>query len=89
MNGTSGISTRFASCAASAAWQAMNPEWRQVNLVCSVDDDGDVHLERKPLPKMRDELITLFDHAELSKYLTEPELAEFDALPGAGKTEAK
>jgi succinate dehydrogenase / fumarate reductase flavoprotein subunit len=53
---------------------AMSPEWRQVNLVCSIDKTGDVHLERKPLPKMREELITLFDRVELSKYLTEDEL---------------
>jgi len=68
---------------------AMSPEWRKVNLVCSVDDSGDVHLERKSLPRMRAELITLFDRAELSKYLTDTEMDEFDALPGAGKTEAK
>jgi succinate dehydrogenase / fumarate reductase flavoprotein subunit len=67
----------------------MSPEWRKVNLVCSLDDSGDVHLERKPLPRMRGELITLFDRVELSKYLTDTELDEFDALPGAGKTEAK
>ena len=70
----------------------MSPQWRKVNLVCSVDDSGDVHLERKPLPKMREELITLFDRAELSKYLTEDELAEFDGPAGSdatSKTEAK
>jgi succinate dehydrogenase / fumarate reductase flavoprotein subunit len=64
----------------------MNPQWRQVNLVCSVDKDGDVHLERKALPKIRPELVDLFERTELSKYLTEEELAEFDAL---AETEAK
>jgi succinate dehydrogenase / fumarate reductase flavoprotein subunit len=59
----------------------MNPAWRQVNLVCSFDG-SDVVLERKPLPKMRSELIQLFDRAELSKYLTDEELAEFDAQSG-------
>jgi succinate dehydrogenase / fumarate reductase flavoprotein subunit len=63
----------------------MSPDWRQVNLVCSLDGD-DVHLERKPLPKIREELIQLFDRTELSKYLTEPEMAEFDAM---STTEAK
>ena len=58
----------------------MNPQWRQVNLVCSLDRDGDVQLERKPLPRMRDELIKLFDRGELSKYVTDEELALFDAL---------
>jgi succinate dehydrogenase / fumarate reductase flavoprotein subunit len=70
----------------------MSPQWRKVNLVCSLDDAGDVHLEHKPLPRMRTELIKLFDRTELSKYLTEDELAEFDAQAGSGttsKTEAK
>ncbi|OKI68919.1 fumarate reductase/succinate dehydrogenase flavoprotein subunit [Micromonospora sp. CB01531] len=58
---------------------AMDPAWRRVNLVCSLNGDA-VRLERKPLPKMRPELITLFDRAELAKYLTDEELAEFDAL---------
>src|SRR3954453_12496854 len=49
----------------------MTPEWRKVNLVCSLDDSGEVHLERKPLPKMRPELMKLFDRTELSKYLTD------------------
>jgi succinate dehydrogenase / fumarate reductase, flavoprotein subunit len=56
----------------------MDPDWRRVNLVCSLDGDN-VRLERKPLPKMRPELGQLFDRAELSKYLTDEELAEFDA----------
>jgi succinate dehydrogenase flavoprotein subunit len=63
----------------------MTPEWRTVNLVCSIDESGEVVLERKPLPKMRDELIQLFDRSELSKYLTEDELADFDALVGEAK----
>jgi succinate dehydrogenase / fumarate reductase flavoprotein subunit len=63
----------------------MDPTWRQVNLVCSLDDDGDVVLERKQLPKMRPELLRLFSLTELSKYLTEEELAEYDALVGEAK----
>ena len=54
----------------------------------ALDDDGDVHLERKPLPRMRDELISLFEHTELSKYLTEDELSQF-AVAAQSKTEAK
>jgi succinate dehydrogenase / fumarate reductase, flavoprotein subunit len=57
----------------------MDPHWRQVNLVCSLDATGEVHLERKPLPAMRDELLRLFDRTELSKYLTDEELADYDA----------
>ena len=63
----------------------MSPQWRLINLVCSLDDDGDVHLERKPVPKMRDELIKLFDRTELSKYITDDELAAYDALTAEAK----
>ncbi|MFI0792305.1 fumarate reductase/succinate dehydrogenase flavoprotein subunit [Micromonospora rubida] len=58
---------------------AMDPVWRRVNLVCSLNGDA-VRLTHKPLPKMRPELIGLFDRAELAKYLTDEELADFDAL---------
>ncbi|SCE80036.1 succinate dehydrogenase / fumarate reductase flavoprotein subunit [Micromonospora viridifaciens] len=57
----------------------MDPKWRRVNLVCSLDGDM-VRLTQRPLPKLRPELLTLFDRAELAKYLTDEELAEFDAL---------
>jgi succinate dehydrogenase / fumarate reductase flavoprotein subunit len=63
----------------------MNPQWRLINLVCSLDDTGEVHLERKPVPKMRAELIKLFDRTELSKYVTDDELTEYDALVGEAK----
>ncbi|MEU1603484.1 fumarate reductase/succinate dehydrogenase flavoprotein subunit [Micromonospora matsumotoense] len=56
----------------------MDPGWRRVNLVCALDGDT-VRLEHKPLPKMRAELIGLFDRTELAKYLTDEELADFDA----------
>ncbi|MEV4843096.1 fumarate reductase/succinate dehydrogenase flavoprotein subunit [Micromonospora matsumotoense] len=56
----------------------MDPGWRRVNLVCALDGDA-VRLEHKPLPKMRAELIGLFDRTELAKYLTDEELADFDA----------
>jgi succinate dehydrogenase / fumarate reductase flavoprotein subunit len=62
----------------------MDPNWRRVNLVCSLSGE-DVKLERKPLPTMRPELIELFDRAELEKYMTEEELAAFDANAAAGK----
>jgi succinate dehydrogenase / fumarate reductase flavoprotein subunit len=63
----------------------MDPKWRQINLVCSLTEDGSVTLERKPVPKMRFELLRLFNRTELSKYLTAEELAEFDALAGEAK----
>jgi succinate dehydrogenase / fumarate reductase flavoprotein subunit len=62
----------------------MSPQWRLINLVCSLGD-GEVVLERKPVPKMRDELIKLFDRTELSKYVTEDELAAYDALSEEAK----
>ena len=51
----------------------MSSEWRKVNIVCSADGDG-VAIERKPLEPMREDLLELFDVAELKKYLTEDEL---------------
>ncbi|GIE27690.1 succinate dehydrogenase flavoprotein subunit [Actinoplanes italicus] len=57
----------------------MSPEWRRVNLVCSLEESGEVLLERKPVPRMRDELFNLFDRSELAKYVTEEELAEVEA----------
>jgi succinate dehydrogenase / fumarate reductase flavoprotein subunit len=51
----------------------MDPNWRKVNLVCSLDGE-DVKLEHKPLPTMRRDLLELFDSSELSKYMTAEEL---------------
>ncbi|GAA1588693.1 fumarate reductase/succinate dehydrogenase flavoprotein subunit [Actinoplanes couchii] len=56
---------------------AMNPTWRRINLVCSLSF-GEVHLEHKPVPAMRAELLALFERSELSKYLTDEELAEVE-----------
>jgi succinate dehydrogenase / fumarate reductase, flavoprotein subunit len=61
----------------------MSPEWRKVNLICSLDGDR-VVLRRKPLPAMRTDLLELFDIGELRKYMTEEELAD---LPDAGAAE--
>jgi succinate dehydrogenase / fumarate reductase flavoprotein subunit len=51
----------------------MDPDWRKVNLVCSLDGE-DVQLQHQPLPVMRPELQGLFERSELSKYMTEEEL---------------
>ncbi len=64
----------------------MSPEWRKVNLVCSLGPDGRPQIKHQPLPKMRPDLLALFDKAELKKYLTEEELAE---LPEPATTETK
>ncbi|MGH3175147.1 MAG: fumarate reductase/succinate dehydrogenase flavoprotein subunit, partial [Streptosporangiaceae bacterium] len=62
-------------------YPGMSPEWRKVNLICSVDADGNVSLKRQPIVPMRTDLLELFDVSELKKYMTEEELA---GLPGAG-----
>ena len=43
------------------------------------NDSGTVQLRRKPVPEIRLDLLELFERAELSKYLTEPELSRLDA----------
>jgi succinate dehydrogenase / fumarate reductase, flavoprotein subunit len=58
-------------------YPGMRPEWRKVNLVCALEGN-EITIARQPTPPMRDDLIALFDRAELKKYLTEEELA---ALP--------
>ncbi|HEX3492941.1 MAG TPA: fumarate reductase/succinate dehydrogenase flavoprotein subunit [Streptosporangiaceae bacterium] len=63
----------------------MNPEWRKINLVCALDGDR-ITLTRQPLPKMRDDLIALFDRSELKKYLTDEELAALPAESPAPPT---
>ena len=63
-------------------YPAMSPEWRWVNLVCSLDGGGRVMLRRQPIPPMRPDLLALFDLAELKKYMTTDELA---GLPGAAE----
>src|SRR6266581_4179459 len=58
----------------------MSPEWRKLNLICTLDGDH-VVLRRQPIPAMRTDLLELFDISELKKYMTEEELA---GLPGSG-----
>ena len=56
----------------------MSPEWRKINLVCALDGDQ-VKLARQPLVPMREDLLRLFELAELKKYLTDGELAGLTA----------
>jgi succinate dehydrogenase / fumarate reductase flavoprotein subunit len=60
-------------------YPAMSPEWRKINLICSLDADGDVALKRQPIVPMRTDLLELFDIGELKKYMTEDELAGLPA----------
>jgi succinate dehydrogenase / fumarate reductase, flavoprotein subunit len=82
----------MANCVASAAlerqesrgghtrddYPGMRPEWRKVNLVCTLEGD-EIKITRQPVPPMRDDLIALFDRAELKKYLSEEEMAALSA----------
>ncbi|GLV52532.1 succinate dehydrogenase flavoprotein subunit [Thermobispora bispora] len=64
----------------------MSPEWRRRLLVCTADPDGsNVKIEVKIQPSMRPDLLLLFERSELEKYLTEEELAEYDAAVAAAK----
>jgi succinate dehydrogenase / fumarate reductase flavoprotein subunit len=56
----------------------MSPEWRKVNLICTLDGNH-VTLKRQPLEPMRQDLLELFEVSELKKYMTDEELA---GLPG-------
>src|SRR5271165_3402900 len=82
----------MAKCVASAALErqesrgghtrddfpGMRPEWRKVNLICALEGD-EITISRQPTPRMRDDLIALFDPNELKKYMTEEELAAVPA----------
>jgi succinate dehydrogenase / fumarate reductase flavoprotein subunit len=57
----------------------MSAQWRQVNLICSMDGER-VTLRRQPMAPMRADLMTLFERSELAKYYTESELPA--AAPG-------
>jgi succinate dehydrogenase / fumarate reductase, flavoprotein subunit len=67
-------------------YPAMSPEWRKVNLICTLDADGNVTLHRQPMVPMRLDLLELFDVGELRKYMTDEELA---GLPGVAATAVK
>ncbi len=60
----------------------MSPEWRKVNLICSLDGDR-LALKRQRLEPMRDDLIKLFDREELKKYMTAEELTAAGAADAA------
>jgi succinate dehydrogenase / fumarate reductase flavoprotein subunit len=55
----------------------MDPQWRLVNLVCSLAPSGEVALRRQPVPALRSELLGLFELSELKKYMTDEELADY------------
>jgi succinate dehydrogenase / fumarate reductase, flavoprotein subunit len=58
----------------------MDSKWRQVNLVCSLGEGGEVTLARKPVPALRPELLGLFELKELKKYMTDEELDGYQPM---------
>jgi succinate dehydrogenase / fumarate reductase, flavoprotein subunit len=69
-------------------YPGMSPEWRKINLICSLDEArGErVALIRQPMPPMRADLLALFDRAELKKYMTEEELPPEPPAPAEPAT---
>ncbi len=59
-------------------YPGMRPEWRKINLACALEGDR-VTITRQPVPRMRDDLLALFEVSELRKYMTEEELAGIPA----------
>jgi succinate dehydrogenase / fumarate reductase flavoprotein subunit len=66
----------------------MSPEWRKINLICTLDGDR-VELTRQLMVPMRPELLALFERDELKKYLTDEELPapSAEATAAAGSEE--
>ncbi|MGW4426107.1 fumarate reductase/succinate dehydrogenase flavoprotein subunit [Streptosporangium sp. NPDC004631] len=59
----------------------MSAQWRRKILLCGLSPDGSgVTVKERAQSPMRDDLIKLFDRGELEKYITDEELADFDAL---------
>jgi succinate dehydrogenase / fumarate reductase flavoprotein subunit len=56
----------------------MSDQWRKVNLICTLTDDGKVELVHQPIPQIRPDLLALFDVSELKKYFTAEELEVLD-----------
>jgi succinate dehydrogenase / fumarate reductase, flavoprotein subunit len=69
-------------------YPVMSPEWRKVNLILTLDGDK-IDMVHKPLPKMRQDLLELFDVSELKKYMTAEELAGLTASAPPAAPEPK
>jgi succinate dehydrogenase / fumarate reductase flavoprotein subunit len=68
-------------------YPGMRPDWRKINLVCALEGD-EITIARQPTPKMRDDLIALFDRSELKKYLSEDEMAAMPPEAGVAASAA-
>ena len=55
----------------------MSSEWRQKNLICSLNESGDgIDVVEQPIAPMRPDLLSLFKISELAKYFTEDEIVD-------------
>jgi succinate dehydrogenase / fumarate reductase, flavoprotein subunit len=66
----------------------MDPDWRNILLVCTQTADGSVDVERKDQLAMRPDLLELFDRTELEKYYNPAELAALPVTQEPDKEEA-
>jgi succinate dehydrogenase / fumarate reductase flavoprotein subunit len=67
---------------------AMDPEWRQENLVLETTDGSatpTIALHHQPVPEIRLDLFQLFDPKELAKYFTPAEMQRLDAGSTGGE----
>jgi len=55
-------------------YPTMNPQWRKINLICSIKGD-EIDVAEQPIPTVPVELLSLFERSELEKYFTDEELA--------------
>jgi succinate dehydrogenase flavoprotein subunit len=66
----------------------MSPEWRKINLVCTLHGET-ATLARQPMIPMRPDLLGLFEVSELKKYLTDDELTGLTASAAAAPEETR
>jgi succinate dehydrogenase / fumarate reductase flavoprotein subunit len=66
----------------------MSPQWRKINLVCTLHGQT-ATLARQPMIPMRPDLLGLFEVSELKKYVTEDELAGLSASAAATPEETR
>ncbi len=68
----------------------MSATWRQVNLICSLNEAGDgIDVVEQPMPPMRPDLLALFKKDELQKYYTDDEIVDIQEEVAEVKAEAK
>jgi succinate dehydrogenase / fumarate reductase flavoprotein subunit len=67
----------------------MSSEWRQVNLICSLNPARDgIDVVKQPMSAMRPDLLALFKKDELKKYYTDDEIVDIVDETAPEKAEA-